>query len=36
MPPLLERIFMALEANIELTPVMNGDDLRAGLQRLAG
>jgi hypothetical protein len=36
MPPLLEPFFMALEANVELTPVMNADDLRAGLQRLAG
>ena len=34
MPPLLERFFSALDANIELTPVMNGDDLRAGIQRL--
>jgi len=36
MPPLLEPFFMGLEANVELTPVMNADDLRAGLQRLAG
>lgn len=36
MPPLLEPFFMTLEANVELTPVMNADDLRAGLQRLAG
>ena len=36
MPPLLEPFFTALEANVELTPVMNGDDLQAGLQRLAG
>ena len=36
MPPLLEPFFTAYEANVELTPVMNGDDLQAGLQRLAG
>lgn len=36
MPRLLEPFFTALEAKIELTPVMNADDLRAGLQRLAG
>jgi hypothetical protein len=36
MPPLLEPFFTAYEANVQLTPVMNGDDLRAGLQRLAG
>ena len=36
MPPLLEPFFTAFEANIDLTPVMNADDLQAGLQRLAG
>jgi hypothetical protein len=36
MPPLLEPFFTTLEANIELTPVMNADDLQAGLQRWAG
>ena len=36
MPPLLEPFFSTFEANVELTPVMNADDLRAGLQRLAG
>ena len=36
MPPLLEPFLMALEASVELTPAMNADDLRAGLQRLAG
>jgi hypothetical protein len=36
MPPLFEPFFSTFEAQIELTPVMNADDLRAGLQRLAG
>ena len=36
MPPLLEPFFAAFEANIEITPVMNADDLQAGLQRVAG
>ena len=36
MPPLLEPLFSTFEAQVELTPVMNADDLRAGLQRLAG
>jgi hypothetical protein len=36
MPPLLEGFFTAYEADVELTPVMNADDLQAGLQRLAG
>jgi hypothetical protein len=36
MPPLLEPLFSAFEANVEITPVMNADDLQAGLQRLAG
>ena len=36
MPPLLEPLFSAFEANIEITPVMNAEDLQAGLQRLAG
>jgi hypothetical protein len=36
MPSLLEPFFSTFEAQVELTPVMNADDLRAGLQRLAG
>jgi hypothetical protein len=36
MPPLLEPFFSTFEAEVELTPVMNADDLRAGLQRVAG
>lgn len=36
MPPLLEPLFTTFDADIELTPVMNADELRAGLQRLAG
>ena len=36
MPPLLEPFFSTFEAEVELTPVMNADDLRAGLKRVAG
>ncbi|HKH76158.1 MAG TPA: hypothetical protein VKA51_04295 [Rubrobacteraceae bacterium] len=36
MPPILEPLFTTFDADIELTPVMNADELRAGLQRLAG
>ena len=36
MPPLLEPMFSTFEAQVDLTPAMNADDLRAGLQRLAG
>ena len=36
MPPLLEPFFSTFEAKVELTPVMNADDLMAGLQRVAG
>ena len=35
MPPLLEPLFSTFEANVALTPVMNADDLMAGLQRVA-
>ena len=36
MPPLFEPFFSTFEAQIELTPVMNADDLRAGIQRALG
>jgi hypothetical protein len=35
MPPLLEPFFSTFEASVDLTPVMNADDLMAGLQRIA-
>jgi len=31
MPPLAEDLFMALGADLQLTPVMNADEMRAGL-----
>jgi len=34
MPPLLEPLFIALDAEIELAPVMNADELRTGLSQL--
>jgi hypothetical protein len=34
-PSIAEPFFQALEASIEFSPVMNRDDLRAGLERLA-
>ena len=30
-PPLAEDLFMALGADLQLTPVMNADEMRAGL-----
>ena len=33
-PAMAEPFFQALGAHIELKPVMNGDDLKAGLQKL--
>ncbi|MGI5336037.1 hypothetical protein ACQEVS_00865 [Streptomyces sp. CA-181903] len=34
MPALLERFFLDMEAEVELHPVMNADDLREGLDAL--
>ncbi len=34
MPPLLERLFMNLEAEITVSPVMVADDLVAGFEKL--
>jgi hypothetical protein len=34
LPPLLEPLFIGLDAAIELTPVMNGEELKQGLSRL--
>jgi hypothetical protein len=34
MVPFSEPIFMGLEASIELTPVMNADDLQRGMAQL--
>ena len=31
MPPLAEELFMELGADLQLTPVMNADEMRAGL-----
>jgi hypothetical protein len=31
-PPLVEPFFLGLEAEIELTPVMNAEDLKKGLE----
>ncbi|MGK5642770.1 hypothetical protein ACSNOK_31335 [Streptomyces sp. URMC 126] len=35
MPALLERFFLDMEAEVELLPVMNADDLREGLGALS-
>jgi len=32
-PSVLEPLFLGLEASVELTPVMNVDDLKAGLEK---
>ena len=32
MPPFFEPMFDVLEASVELSPIMNADDLRAGLE----
>jgi len=32
MPPYFEPMFNVLEASVELQPIMNADDLRAGLE----
>lgn len=34
LPPLFEPFFMSLDAAIEFTPVMNGEELKQGLSRL--
>lgn len=36
MPVIGEPLFLKLGAHIELTPVMNAEDLRAGLGRMSG
>lgn len=33
-PPFAEPLFMGLDAEVELAPVMNGDDLQKGLSQL--
>jgi hypothetical protein len=35
LPPIVEPFFMGLNADISLTPVMNSDDLQAGLEKAA-
>jgi hypothetical protein len=32
-PSVLEPLFLGLQASVELTPVMNADDLKAGLEK---
>jgi hypothetical protein len=32
-PQIAERLFLALDAAVEFLPVMNGDDLRKGLEK---
>ncbi len=36
MPVIAERFFMELEADVTFTPVMNADDLKKGLEQVAG
>lgn len=36
LPSISEPLFSKLQANVELFPVMNQDDLQKGLQQLAG
>ncbi len=33
-PPTIEPLFSGLNASVELTPVMNADDLKAGLDKV--
>ena len=35
MPPFAEPFFSTLDADVQLAPVMNGDDLQKGLSQLA-
>lgn len=35
-PVIAEPLFLALEASVEFVPVMNADDLRKGLAKVAG
>jgi len=35
LPPLAEELFMELGAELDFTPVMNADDLKAGFEALA-
>jgi len=32
-PSVLEPLFLGLQASVELTPIMNGDDLKVGLEK---
>ncbi|MGX1882663.1 DUF3303 family protein [Streptomyces sp. NPDC055287] len=34
LPPVAEKFFMELGAEVEIVPVMNGDDLKKGLEAL--
>lgn len=34
LPPFAEPLFQGLDANVQLAPVMNGDDLQKGLSQL--
>jgi len=34
LPPLLEPLFIALDANIEFSPIMNAEELKQGLSQL--
>jgi hypothetical protein len=34
-PPFAEPLFQGLDANVELAPAMNGDDLQKGLSQLS-
>jgi hypothetical protein len=34
LPPLFEPLFVALDASIEMSPVMNADELKQGISRI--